>query len=55
MLYEVITPSKYNIYPLPTDQLNLDYFIAHHGKRELSALDKGLLDSFLRNKDKAHD
>ncbi len=48
-------PAKYNIYALPIDQLNLDYFIAHHSKRELSALETGLLDSFLRYKDTAHD
>lgn len=47
--------SRYNLYPLPIDQLNLDYFIAYHGNRELSALDKGLLDAFLSNKDKADD
>ncbi|QMV14538.1 LysR family transcriptional regulator [Vibrio spartinae] len=45
------SPSKYNVYELPMDQLNLDYFIAHHCDRELSALDQGLLDSFLHNKD----
>ncbi|MGY0614707.1 LysR family transcriptional regulator [Vibrio sp. FJH11] len=47
-------PSKYNIYPLPIEQLNLDYFIAHHSDREMSAVDKGLLDSFLNNKDTAY-
>jgi DNA-binding transcriptional LysR family regulator len=44
-------PSKYNIYPLPIDQLNLDYFIAHHSSRELCVMEQGLLDSFLRYKD----
>jgi len=44
-------PSQYNIYVLPVDQLNLDYFIAHHCDRELSELDRGLMDSFLRNRD----
>ncbi|AKE59411.1 LysR family transcriptional regulator [Citrobacter amalonaticus Y19] len=44
-------PAKYNIYELPIDQLNLDYFIAHSRKRGLSAIDKGLLDAFLRYKD----
>ncbi len=42
---------KYNIYPLPIDQLNLDYFIAYNSSRELSAMEQGLLDSFLRYKD----
>lgn len=46
--------AKYNIYPLPIDQLNLDYFIAHQCNRELSDLDKGLLDSFVRFKDTDH-
>ncbi len=48
-------PKKYNIYVLPVDQLYLDYFIAHHDKRELSALDRGLLDAFLRYKDTDYD
>lgn len=43
-------PSKYNIYHLPIDELNLDYFIAHHNKRKLSSLDKDLLDSFLNQR-----
>lgn len=43
--------AKYNIYPLPIEQLSLDYFIAHHSRRELSAMEQGLIDSFLRNKD----
>jgi DNA-binding transcriptional LysR family regulator len=47
------SPSKYNIYELPMAQLHLDYFIAHHRDRALSALDTGLLDSFLHNKDSA--
>ncbi|MCE0496083.1 LysR family transcriptional regulator [Vibrio salinus] len=47
-------PSKYNIYILPVDRLNIDYFIAHLGNRELSVPDTGLLDSFLRYKDTAH-
>ena len=45
------SPSKYNIYELPIDQLNIDYFIAHNSNRALSAIDTGLLDSFLRYKD----
>lgn len=44
-------PEKYNIYALPIEQLNLDYFIAHHRNRQLSDLDQDLLDSFLRYKD----
>ncbi|MFM2481313.1 LysR family transcriptional regulator [Celerinatantimonas sp. YJH-8] len=44
-------PCKYNIYPLPIEQLYLDYFIAYRCDRKLSALDRGLLDSFLRYKD----
>ncbi|MFM2484885.1 LysR family transcriptional regulator [Celerinatantimonas yamalensis] len=47
-------PLKYNIYPLPIDQLNLDYFIAHHSSRALSVMEQGLLDSFLHYKDTAH-
>ncbi|SJN56017.1 HTH-type transcriptional regulator BenM [Vibrio ruber DSM 16370] len=46
-------PEQYNIYPLPIDQLNLDYFIAHHSSRALSVMEQGLVDSFLRNKDTA--
>ncbi|WP_165313671.1 LysR family transcriptional regulator [Vibrio ziniensis] len=44
-------PSEYNIYDLPVEQLNLDYFIAYHSERKLSEIDKGLLDSFIYNKD----
>ncbi|MDM3354957.1 LysR family transcriptional regulator [Citrobacter sp. Cb004] len=47
------SPSQYNIYELPVDQLNIDYFIAHNRNRELSAIDTDLLDSFLRYKDTA--
>jgi DNA-binding transcriptional LysR family regulator len=46
-------PAKFNLYELPIDQLNIDYFVAHNSNRALSALDKGLLDSFLRYKDTA--
>lgn len=46
-------PSRFNLYELPIDLLNVDYFIAHHHDRELSAMDSGLLDSFLRYKDTA--
>lgn len=44
-------PEKYNIYALAFEQLNLDYFIAHHSGRDLSAMEQALLDSFLRYKD----
>lgn len=44
---------KYNIYPLPVDQVNLDYFIAHNRARVLSAIDEGLLDAFVRDKNSA--
>ncbi len=40
-------PSKYNIYRIPINELNLDYFIAHHSKRKLNSIDNDLLDSFL--------
>ena len=40
-------PSKYNIYHLPNDELNLDYFIAHHSERKLTTADEDLLDLFL--------
>jgi len=43
--------SQFNIYELPIDLLNLDYFIAHNSNRVLSAIDAGLLDSFQRYKD----
>ncbi len=39
-------PSKYNIYPLPMDELSLDFFIAHHSDRRLSEMDKALIASF---------
>lgn len=46
-----LRPSQFNIYELPIDLLNLDYFIAHNSNRVLSAIDAGLLDSFQRYKD----
>lgn len=44
-------PAQYNLYALPLDQLNLDYFIAYHRHRERSTMDDMLLDSFVRYKD----
>lgn len=43
-------PSEYNIYQIPIDELNLDYFIAHHSERKLSTIDQDLLDSFLNQR-----
>lgn len=40
-------PSEYNIYPIPIDELSLDYFIAYHSERTLSDIDNDLLDAFL--------
>ncbi|MFT8348972.1 LysR substrate-binding domain-containing protein [Clostridium saccharoperbutylacetonicum] len=39
--------SEYNIYQIPIDELNLDYFIAYHNKRKLTGIDKDLIDAFL--------
>lgn len=47
------TPSMFNLYELPIEQLNLDYFIAHNRNRNLSTIDTGLLSSFLRDKEMA--
>lgn len=44
-------PEQFNTYMLPVEQLNADYFIAHHYNRDLTEMDKGLLDSFMRYKD----
>ncbi|WP_342607056.1 LysR family transcriptional regulator [Vibrio tritonius] len=44
---------NYNIYMLPVEQLNADYFIAHHYNRDLTEMDKGLVDAFMRYKDTA--
>ncbi len=46
-------PSMFNLYELPIEQLNLDYFIAHNRNRNLSTIDTGLLSSFLRDKEMA--
>lgn len=40
-------PSKYNLYQMPIDELNLDYFIAYQSERKLTGMDKDLLDAFL--------
>jgi len=46
-------PEKYNIYVLPIEQLNLDYFIACRSSRELTAMEQELLNAFLRYQDTA--
>jgi len=40
-------PSEYNLYQIPFDELNLDYFIAYQSERKLTDMDKDLLDTFL--------
>lgn len=40
-------PSEYNIYEVPIDELSLDYFIAYHSEKKLTAVDKDLIDAFL--------
>ncbi len=39
-------PEKYNLYPLPMDELSLDFFIAHLSDRSLSEIDLALIDAF---------
>ena len=39
-------PEKYNIYPLPVDELSLDFFIAYHSDRILSDIDMSLINAF---------
>jgi len=39
-------PEKYNIYPLPVDELSLDFFIAYHSDRPLSEIDLALINAF---------
>jgi DNA-binding transcriptional LysR family regulator len=41
------SPSEYNLYQMPIDELNLDYFIAYQSDRKLTGMDKDLLDAFL--------
>ncbi|QOX65738.1 LysR family transcriptional regulator [Anoxybacterium hadale] len=40
-------PSDYNLYPIPIDELSLDYFIAYHSERTLTKIDQDLIDAFL--------
>lgn len=40
-------PSDYNIYPIPIDELSLDYFIAYHNERILTSMDNDLINAFL--------
>jgi len=44
-------PTAYNIYPIPKEELNLDYFIAYDSKKVLSPLDNDLIDTFVLQKD----
>lgn len=39
--------SKYNIYPIPIDELSLDYFMAYHTEKKLSNIENDLIDAFL--------
>ncbi len=40
-------PSAYNIYPIPIDELSLDYFIAYLSERTLTSIDHDLINAFL--------
>ena len=40
-------PSDYNIYPIPIDELSLDYFIAYQSDRTLTSIDNDLISAFL--------
>lgn len=40
-------PSDYNIYPIPIDELSLDYFIAYHNERTRTSIDNDLIAAFL--------
>lgn len=46
-IYVKECPSEYNIYEVPIDELSLDYFIAYHSDKKLTAVDKELIDAFL--------
>ncbi|ERI89881.1 LysR substrate binding domain protein [Clostridiales bacterium oral taxon 876 str. F0540] len=46
-IYVKECPSEYNIYEVPIDELSLDYFIAYHSDKKLTAVDEDLIDSFL--------
>jgi DNA-binding transcriptional LysR family regulator len=48
-IYVKECPSEYNIYEIPIDELSLDYFIAYHSEKKLTAVDKDLIDAFLTN------
>ncbi|GKU26971.1 LysR family transcriptional regulator [Clostridium folliculivorans] len=40
-------PSEYNIYEVPIDELSIDYFIAYHSEKKLTAVDTDLIEAFL--------
>ena len=40
-------PSDYNLYPIPIDELSLDYFIAYLNGRTLTGIDNDLIAAFL--------
>lgn len=40
-------PSDYNLYPIPIEELSLDYFIAYLNERTLTRTDHDLIDAFL--------
>ena len=46
-VYVKESPTKYNIYPIPIDELSLDYFIAYHTERTLTKIDNDLIDAFI--------
>jgi DNA-binding transcriptional LysR family regulator len=46
-IYVKECPSEYNIYEIPIDELSLDYFIAYHCEKKLTAIDKDLIEAFL--------
>lgn len=46
-VYVKESPSEYNIYQIPFDELSLDYFIAYHNERKLSNIDHDLINAFL--------
>ncbi|WP_349674827.1 LysR family transcriptional regulator [Lacrimispora sp.] len=46
-VYVKESPSEYNLYQIPIDELSLDYFIAYHNERKLSNIDHDLINTFL--------
>jgi hypothetical protein len=46
-IYVKESPSEYNIYPIPIDEISLDYFIAYLSERTLTSIDNDLLNAFL--------